>query len=76
MQPTVYDGDIITIDTTASYGIGDILVFQVGQKLYIKRLTAICGNLLWFESDNKSIATMDSNAFGWIDKKYVMGVKV
>ncbi len=74
MSPTIEDGDIVEVYPYFPYCTGDVIAFKQGQKCYIKRLKRVDNNRLWVESDNKNIATFDSNAFGYIDREQVIGV--
>lgn len=50
----------------------DIVVINYQDKIIIKRITKINGSQVFLEGENKSSST-DSNHFGWVDKKKLLG---
>ena len=74
MYPTLDHNEIVAVYPKEVYGLNDVIAFKQGQKLYVKRITAVDGNRLWVESDNQDIPTVDSNVFGWISTNSVIGV--
>lgn len=52
MNPTMYEGDEITVCSTDHYKIGDILVFFYKEELLVHRLLKTEGNLFFCKGDN------------------------
>lgn len=52
--------------------IGDVVVFKVDDKIYIKRIKEIKSQKFFLIGDNKK-DSLDSKKIGWIDKKNILG---
>jgi signal peptidase I len=73
MEPTLFDGDELTVDTKASPAIGDAIVFDcvscegyTGNFALTKRIYKINSDgCFWLMGDNKEIS-YDSRVSGWL----------
>jgi signal peptidase I len=73
MEPTILDGQSILASSItflfSKLKTGDIVVFESKNKLIVKRVKEIKGNLILVGGDNSS----DSKDFGWIGIKEIKG---
>lgn len=81
MLPTIEDGDFLLIYKSKRIKYNDIYVIDLYipntyHNLVVKRITdsktALLGELIWIEGDNKS-KSYDSRMFGYIESKYIVG---
>lgn len=52
--------------------VGDVVVFKVGDRIYIKRVKEIENQKFFLIGDNKE-DSLDSKKIGWVDKKDIIG---
>lgn len=73
MEPAILSGQFVLASSIpllfSKLKIGDVIVFEVKNKLIIKRVKEIRESKILVSGDNK----FDSRDFGWIDKKDVKG---
>lgn len=78
MDPTLKNGDYV-IAYQSDFKVGDIVVINssgiCNSSRIIKRITAIDGEMVFVEGDNKE-NSYDSRNFGWIDKKLIIGTVI
>jgi len=67
MSPFLKPGDNVLVWRFAKPKIGDVIVFKVNDKHYVKRIEKIKGDQYFVLGDNKK-ESIDSKKFGWIDK--------
>ena len=72
MSPFLKEGDNVLVWRFAKPKIGDVIVFKVNDKHYVKRIEKIKGDQYFVLGDNKK-ESIDSKKFGWIDKKDIIG---
>ena len=72
MSPFLNPGDLVIIWRTKNIKKNDVVVFEINQDYYIKRISKIEDSKYFLEGDNKKEST-DSRKFGWVDKKNIVG---
>ncbi|OGH38182.1 MAG: hypothetical protein A3B44_00825 [Candidatus Levybacteria bacterium RIFCSPLOWO2_01_FULL_38_21] len=72
MSPFLKPGDTVLISRFGKIKIGDVVVFEVNDKHYVKRIEKIKGDKYFLTGDNKK-ESIDSRRFGWIEKKDIIG---
>lgn len=69
MVPTFIPGDHVLTFNWGEFKAGDVIVFVMDSKNYIKRIRKVAGNLYYVIGDN----SVDSAEFGPIEKDKVFG---
>ncbi len=74
MEPTLRDGDVVTLALDRDIHIGDIVVARhpYMKRLIIKRISAIMGNTYHVRGDSSNAST-DSSAFGDLKRSHILG---
>ncbi len=73
MYPTLKSGEYLLVNKFAKkFFVGDIVVFKLGEKFLVKRVTKISGDKYFVVGDNQS-DSLDSESFGAISKNSVVG---
>lgn len=76
MEPTLRNRSIVLASSIPylflNPSISDIIVFQRGEKTFIKRIQKIENGRYFLVGDNQN-DSMDSRKFGWIHGKQIVG---
>jgi signal peptidase I len=75
MEPTLAGGDRLLLLRRRSPQVGDIVAVgdpRAGGRLLVKRVTAVRGDQILVEGDNR-VASTDSGTFGPVDRRAVLG---
>lgn len=75
MEPTLQEGSFVLIKKQKPGGrvkVGDIIVFNSGGEVYIKRIDSINDLAVMVRGDNPR-DSIDSRDFGPIDRKNIIG---
>lgn len=72
MQPTLFNGDKVLVQTNCDVEVGDIVIIEFQEEYLIKRITSIKDDSIYIEGDNQD-NSFDSNDFGWINISQVYG---
>ena len=70
MEPTLVDGQGLVAVTARSARVGQLRTFEHPHRpgfWLVKRVTAVSGDSMIVESDNRDVPTEDSRSFGPID---------
>ncbi len=70
MEPTLVDGQGLIGVRVGSARVGQLRTFEHPDRpgfWLVKRVTAVSGDSIIVESDNRHVATVDSNTFGPVD---------
>lgn len=52
--------------------VGDVVLFKIGDRIYVKRVKDIKNQKLFLIGDNKE-DSLDSKKIGWIERKDIIG---
>jgi len=73
MQPTLKSGDYLVVNKLSKkFSVGDIVVFEHGDKFLVKRIGKIVGENFFVVGDNKNHSN-DSRQFGTIKNNSIIG---
>ncbi len=77
MEPTLVDGQGLIGVRVGSAQVGQLRTFEHPDRpgfWLVKRVTGVSGGSMIVESDNRDVATVDSNTFGPVDVADSYGV--
>lgn len=76
MEPFLLDNQIVLTSPIpfifSKPKVGDVVVFKVGDGIYIKRVKEIRNQKFFLIGDNKE-DSLDSRKIGWIERKDIIG---
>ncbi len=73
MNNTLTNGDLLLVDKLAKPKRGDVIVFTLDDKAYIKRIIAIAGDTVWIRDGKLLIKKANENQFEEINYEGVIG---
>lgn len=72
MEPYLYEGDRVLTFSLLHIHKGDVIVFQLENKKYVKRVKKIFRDSYYCEGDNKK-DSLDSRKIGKIQRQNILG---